>query len=56
MIKNERKPEVLIRTNGITGTEIIIDGKKLEGVTGIRFAQSYKENNGLPILQKSGVR
>lgn len=48
---NERKPEILIKTNGITGTEIYIDGKKLSGVTGFRFSQSYKENDGLPRLQ-----
>lgn len=50
-MKNERKPEITIRTNGITGTEILVDGKKLDGVTGFRFSQSYKENSGLPILQ-----
>ena len=50
-MKNERKPEITIRTNGITGTEILVDGKRLGGVTGFRFSQSYKENSGLPILQ-----
>lgn len=50
-MKNEKKPEITIRTNGITGTEILVDGKKLDGVTGFRFSQSYKENSGLPILQ-----
>lgn len=50
-MKNERKPEITIRTNGITGTEIFVDGKKLDGVTGFRFSQSYRKNSGLPILQ-----
>ena len=50
-MKNERRPEITIRTNGITGTEILVDGKKLDGVTGFRFSQSYRENSGLPILQ-----
>ncbi|MCI9357785.1 MAG: hypothetical protein HFH59_09640 [Lachnospiraceae bacterium] len=50
-MENERKPEITIRTNGIAGTEILVDGKKLDGVTGFRFSQSYKENSGLPILQ-----
>lgn len=46
-----RKPEIVIKTNGITGTEIYIDGRKLDGVTGFRFSQDYKENSGLPRLQ-----
>lgn len=50
-MKNERKPEIIIKTNGITGTEIFIDGKKLEGVTGYRFSQSHNDNHGLPRLQ-----
>lgn len=51
MQENKRKPEILIQTDGITKTKVIIDGKELEGVTGVRFSQSYKENSGLPILQ-----
>ena len=50
-MKNNRKPEIVISTNGITGTEIFINGKKLEGVTGFRFTQTYKEDNGFPRLQ-----
>lgn len=50
-MENTRKPEIIINTDGIMGTEILVDGKRLEGVVGIRFAQSYKENNGLPVLQ-----
>lgn len=48
---NLRKPEIIIKTDGITGTKIFVDGKKLEGVVGFRFTQSYKDNNGLPVLQ-----
>ena len=44
-------PRVRISTNGITKTKIHIDGEELKGVTGVRFLQNYKENNGLPILQ-----
>lgn len=44
-------PRVRISTNGITRTKIYIDGEELKGVTGVRFLQNYKENNGLPILQ-----
>lgn len=51
MQENKRKPEILIQTDGITKTKVIIDGKELESVTGVRFSQSYKENSGLPILQ-----
>lgn len=47
----KQNPEVIIKTNGITGTEVYVNGRKLEGVTGVRFSQSYKENSGLPILQ-----
>lgn len=43
---NLRKPEIIIKTDGITGTKIFVDGKKLEGVVGFRFTQSYKDNNG----------
>lgn len=46
-----KEPHIKITTNGITKTEVEIGGKKLKGVTGIRFVQNYKENNGLPILQ-----
>lgn len=46
-----KKPQILIKTNGITGTEVFIDGKKVDGVTGIRFSHDYRENSGLPILQ-----
>ncbi len=45
------RPKIRIRTDGIIGTEILINGKRLDGVTGFRFIQSCKENNGLPRLQ-----
>lgn len=45
------RPKILIKTDGVTGTEILINGKRLDGVTGFRFIQSYKENDGLPRLQ-----
>lgn len=48
---NTIKPEICIKTKGISGTEIYINGEKLEGVTGFRFSQSFKENSGLPTLQ-----
>lgn len=48
---NQRKPEIIIKTEGITGTQVYVDGRKLEGVTGVRFSQSYRERSGLPILQ-----
>ena len=47
----KREPEIVIRTNGIWGTEVFVNGKKLSGVLGIQFRQSFKENKGLPILQ-----
>lgn len=46
-----KKPQVTITTDGITNTKVLVDGKELEGVTGVRFSQSYKENAGLPVLQ-----
>lgn len=46
-----REPNIIIRTDGITGTEVYVNGEKLEDVVGIRFTQSYKENKGLPVLQ-----
>lgn len=46
-----RKPQILIQTDGITNTKILIDGKELPGVAGVRFSQNYKENKGLPVLQ-----
>lgn len=46
-----KTPHIEIKTDGITGTEIFIDGEKLKGVSGIKFLQSYKENGGLPELQ-----
>ncbi len=49
--KETENPNILIVTDGITNTKIMIDGKELKGVSGIRFSQSYKENHGLPILQ-----
>ena len=50
-MENIRNPQILIQTDGITNTKVIIDGKELPGVAGVRFSQSYKENKGLPILQ-----
>lgn len=50
-MENIRKPQILIQTDGITNTKILIDGKELPGVTGVRFSQSYKDNKGLPALQ-----
>ena len=50
-MENIRKPQILIQTDGITNTKILIDGKELPGVAGVRFSQSYKENKGLPVLQ-----
>lgn len=50
-MENIRKPQILIQTDGITNTKILIDGKELPGVAGVRFSQSYKENKGLPMLQ-----
>lgn len=46
-----RKPQIVIKTDGIMNTKVLVDGKELEGVAGIRFSQSYKENAGLPTLQ-----
>lgn len=46
-----KKPQVTITTDGITNTKVLVDGKELEGVAGVRFSQSYKENAGLPVLQ-----
>lgn len=50
-LKKAKNPNILIVTDGIMNTKIMIDGKELKGVSGIRFSQSYKENHGLPILQ-----
>ena len=50
-MENIRKPQILIQTDGITNTKILIDGKELPVVAGVRFSQSYKENKGLPVLQ-----
>lgn len=47
----ERKPKIEIKTDGIGKTKVVVNGKELEGVIGIKFSQSYKENSGLPILQ-----
>lgn len=44
------KPNILITTDGIMNTKIMVDGKELRGVRGVSFSQSYKENHGLPIL------
>lgn len=49
--KETENPNILIVTDGITNTKIMIDGKELKGVSGIRFSQSYKENHCLPVLQ-----
>ena len=49
--RETENPNILIVTDGITNTKIMIDGKELKGVSGIRFSQSYKEDHGLPILQ-----
>ena len=43
-----RNPQIVIKTDGIMNTKVLVDGKELEGVAGIRFSQSYKENAGLP--------
>lgn len=50
-MKEQKKPQIVIKTDGITKTKVLIDGKELAGVSGIRFSQSYKENQGLPVLQ-----
>jgi hypothetical protein len=47
---NTRKPEIVIRTNGLK-PEITIDGKKLEGVIGYKFSQDWREGGGVPRLQ-----
>lgn len=44
-------PSIVIKTDGITGTEIYVNGNKLEGVRGFCFKQSAQEKKGLPILQ-----
>ena len=49
--KNSSAPEIVIKTDGIVGTEIFVNGKKLDGVRGFRFQQNALENKGLPILQ-----
>lgn len=50
-MKNTRKPQILIQTDGIQNTKVFVDGKELTGVAGIKFSQNYKENKGLPVLQ-----
>lgn len=50
-MRQTRKPQIVIKTDGIMNTKVLVDGKELEGVAGIRFSQSYKENAGLPMLQ-----
>ena len=50
-MKNTRKPQILIQTDGIQNTKVFVDGKELTGVAGIKFLQNYKENKGLPVLQ-----
>lgn len=45
------KPEIRIKTDGITGTKIFVDGKELEGVIGFEFKQSYRKKQGIPVLQ-----
>ena len=44
-------PHIKITTDGITDTRLFIDGKEVQGVTGIHFSQNYKQNAGVPILQ-----
>lgn len=51
MIQNRTRHKILIRTGGITGTEIYVNGNKLEGVRGFCFKQNAQEEKGLPILQ-----
>ena len=50
-MKSTKKPHILMQTDGIQNTKVLVDGKELTGVAGIRFSQSYKENKGLPVLQ-----
>lgn len=46
----KRNPEILIKTKGVLETEVYVEGRKLEGVTGIKFIQN-REMHGVPRLQ-----
>ena len=46
-----RRPEIVIKTDGIVNTEVFINGEKLDGVISVRFFHSYQRNSGIPSLQ-----
>lgn len=48
MAEERYAPEIKIKTDGVMGTEIIVDGVRLKGVRGFSFQQRAGE---LPVLQ-----
>lgn len=48
---DKKRPKIIIKSDGITGTQIYVDGNKLNGVRGFCFKQNAQEEKGLPILQ-----
>lgn len=48
MERNKNTPEIKIKTDGVIGTEITVNGVKLKGVRGFKFQQRAGE---LPVLQ-----
>lgn len=48
MERNKNTPEIKIKTDGVIGTEITVNGVKLKGVRGFKFRQRAGE---LPVLQ-----